>query len=532
MAEMWLLLKIQLLGLFGLGRVRHQRDRGLRRRASWRLGLYLFLFVLVLPIVGGYCYLIAYGLDMVGQVRLLPVLAATVVALITLFTSAYKANGVLFAFRDYDLVMALPVRSGAVVASRVLFLYSMNLFITLAVMLPAGAAYAWFAHPAAAYYPLFVLLLLFMPLLPIVLGCLLGALISRLSAGFRRMQYMNILLMVFVLASIVYLPMMTGRFTDAQLASMGLSFGNMFGRIYPLANLYGRALTEFDWLSAFWFALISAAAFVAFTLLVGYFLSNINTAMTTTRASGRYVEKPAKVDSPLRALYFREIKRYFASTIYVLNTSVGLVMALLGAIALRFGGSGQLAVVLKVPKLPEMLSEALPLILALLVAMVNTTGSSISLEGKSLWLIKSLPVSPKQICWAKMMVSFTLTVPAILIIGAIAASSAPMTATGYILLFATPLAFALFIALLGLLTNLKIHRFDWTNEIMVVKQSAGAMIPMFAGMLLTLGALFLVFAPAGQGLPVGLMTFALAVVIDAAMLYILNRYADVLIQKL
>ena len=41
-------------------------------------------------------------------------------------------------------------------------------------------------------------------------------------------------------------------------------------------------------------------------------------------------------------------------------------------------------------------------------------------------------------------------------------------------------------AVVGLWGNLRFHRFDWSNETAVVKQSLGALIPVLLGMLLTM----------------------------------------------
>ena len=53
-----------------------------------------------------------------------------------------KTNGVLFGFKDYDLVMSLPVPTSSVVLSRIASLYAMSLLFGVLVMVPAFAVYA------------------------------------------------------------------------------------------------------------------------------------------------------------------------------------------------------------------------------------------------------------------------------------------------------------------------------------------------------------------------------------------------------
>ena len=92
------------------------------------------------------------------------------------FTTIYKANGILFSFRDYDLQMSLPVKSSTIVASRILILYGMNLGFTLLVMLPAAAVYTWMASPSPLFYLFFFFSLLAIPMVPIILATILGVL--------------------------------------------------------------------------------------------------------------------------------------------------------------------------------------------------------------------------------------------------------------------------------------------------------------------------------------------------------------------
>ena len=70
---------------------------------------------------------------------------------LSLVTTVYKAPGLLFAFKDYDLLMSLPVRTGSLVASRLLMLYGVNLAFTLLTMVPAWVVYAVFAAPPWFY---------------------------------------------------------------------------------------------------------------------------------------------------------------------------------------------------------------------------------------------------------------------------------------------------------------------------------------------------------------------------------------------
>jgi ABC-2 type transport system permease protein len=107
--------------------------------------------------------------------------------------------------------------------------------------------------------------------------------------------------------------------------------------------------------------------------------------------------------------------------------------------------------------------------------------SSISLEGKNLWIIKSLPVEPKIIFKSKLAVNLIITAPALLdalIIAVILKTNFLQT---FFIVIVTAV-FALFVSLFGLLVNLKFPNFNWNTEVVVIKQSAATMIALFTGM--------------------------------------------------
>lgn len=152
---LWLLCKVQFLGLFDYNRIRKSGDRKKERRFSLMVGLMVLIGLLCAGISTFYSYLFGFLFLQIGKIQLLPVLMMAVTSLVVLCTTVYKAPTTLFSFQDYDLVMSLPVRQPVVIASRMLLLYGMNLGFTLVLMLPAGILYGIFAAIPVSYWFLF-----------------------------------------------------------------------------------------------------------------------------------------------------------------------------------------------------------------------------------------------------------------------------------------------------------------------------------------------------------------------------------------
>ena len=129
------------------------------------------------------------------------------------------------------------------------------------------------------------------------------------------------------------------------------------------------------------------------------------------------------------------------------------------------------------------LGKLIPFISCMLIGMGTTTSSSLSLEGKNMWILQTLPVPPITVFNSKIGVSLTTTVPAVLVSGILFIISGYLDIAGALFVFITPIAFAVFMSNFGLLLNYYNLNLEWKNEITVIKQSMPTMVTVFVGML-------------------------------------------------
>ena len=85
---------------------------------------------------------------------------------------------------------------------------------------------------------------------------------------------------------------------------------------------------------------------------------------------------------------------------------IGVLMSLMLAVASFFVSDADLKRMLGVQIPEQMLKGILPLILGALIMMTCTTSVSLSLEGKNLWILKSLPITKEEIYKGKNVVQF------------------------------------------------------------------------------------------------------------------------------
>ncbi len=497
MNDLLALLKVQVLAFFDINAAFHAKDKGERRKKLLLSGLMLLSMAMIMGMSFGYSFMLADALKKAGMTELLeyvPGLMMASACLATFFTTIYKTHGVLVGFRDYDQIMSLPVTVRTVIASRVLLLYLMNLFFTLIIMVPAGIVYGMEGSPQPAFYGLFPLTLFVVPLLPIVGAAVLGIGISLVSSQFRHRNAVSLITSLTLTLAVILLSMGAGEMS-ADFQTVSAAVADAIGKAYPPALWYLDGVCRGNLGALGLFLGVSAAVFGLLVWGFSRFFQPLQSRLTAHHRTADYRLRPMKTGSPFRALYVKELTRYGASPLYVMNTAIGAVLGVLFCFGMAFFGQEKLAAFLELPGSLVMMRTFAPLIVAGFMALTCTTASSISLEGKNLWIMKSIPVEPFTLLMSKLAVNLTVQLPAVLLCGlALVFALKPSSFEG-LQLFLMPAFFSVFIAAAGLMINLKTPNFTWASETVVIKQSMSVFLSLAAGM-------------AGIGLPVAALALA------------------------
>ena len=126
--------------------------------------------------------------------------------------------------------------------------------------------------------------------------------------------------------------------------------------------------------------------------------------------------------------------------------------------------------------------------------LTTSTSCSFSFEGKNVWVVQSLPISIKELCISKGIINVSLLTPGLII--AIIDCWFVLNQRGleffsHILLLVSSL---ILITLTGLFLNLKHLSFNWSSEMVVVKQSMSTILTAVVSMILiSITALLILF---------------------------------------
>ena len=200
----------------------------------------------------------------------------------------------------------------------------------------------------------------------------------------------------------------------------------------------------------------SALAAALAVWFLGRRFGRLRALLMARRTRSAYRPEALKARSPAMALFGKEMRRFFASALYVLNGGAGLLLMTLMTLALIILGADQLELLLELPGLASMLMAVLPFLLGLMNAMTAPSACALSLEGKSLSILKSLPVSSRAVLLSKAAVTAVLTGGATVVNALALTIALRPTLLEALWLWILPLLYGFVSAQAGLLFNLRL----------------------------------------------------------------------------
>lgn len=399
--------------------------------------------------------------------------------------SVLVAQKQMFEARDNELLLSMPIPSSYILMSRILVILLLNYLYESFILLPAIVVY--FANAGFSVFTLiaFVISFITMPFFAMVFSCLFGWILGLISSRLRNKNIIPTIFSVVFLMAYFYIY---SQFTSIakKLMENGESIGEAIKKtMFPIYH-FGVGIGEGNLLSVFLFVLC-ATVLSSITFLI---LSKSFIKITTANRGAKkikYQAKEMKQSSVQASLLKREIKHFVSNPLYLLNGAFGDIFMIVLPIVLILKKDVLFAVIDQIPMFKGLIA---PLCILMLITLASTniiSAPSVSLEGKTLWLVKSLPVSGAEILLAKAKAHVVLCLPASLFASLLIVSvmdfSLPMT----LFVLITPAVFTVFQGLLGVFINLKFPKFDYLNEVAVIKQSMATMLTMFGSMGIVMG---------------------------------------------
>lgn len=537
MSTFMVLFRIQMAATFGsfTGGTRTKKTitNGKKQQGNRRIGK------IGMGLLWGFCYLmfmvvfvslfisIAEPFHTMGLGWLYMTMQMLITAVLMLVGTVFLAKSLIFEAKDNMTLLAMPIPPRIILLVRMVSLYVMNLIWGSVVLIPALVC--WFIYAGFSISVLLLDLLLFLAagLFTLSLSCLLGFAIAALSARLRNKTIVTVLIsMVFMIAYIYVYSVGYTKLIDAMVNNSN-AIAETLGAVAPLYWI-GVAIAEHKIVPLLLSLCILVIPFVlVYALMSATFLKTATTAHGVKRIKYRINEADEKVNGLSIALLKRENARFCSSPSYLLNGAFGLFFLLICPVALIWKWDLIKGVALLLGQ--DKIAAVFLGVICMMLCMTLITAPSVSLEAKTLWQIRSMPVTTKDILHAKLKLHLIwCAIPSILmsIFGLIFlfsgnANIAPemfgegvtdemlsevtaqttISTFDYIIngiaLIVFPQLYSVVSGGIGLLLGLKYPNLNWTNEVQVVKQGSAVMLTMFGNMAVVVAvALSVVFASA------------------------------------
>lgn len=472
------LLKKQLMEVFSW--LYKDRKTG-KHRSAQGIALYSVLYLVIFGSLGAVFYraadILCEPLLSIKMGWLYWCLMGLISVFLGVFGSVFNTYSTLYGAKDNDLLFAMPIPVSRILIVRLLGVYAMGLMYELIVMIPT--LLIWFMKAPFSFAGAICIMLIpfILSVFVLVLSSILGWVVALVSAKLKNKNIITVFISLIFIVVYYYAyaqaySMLQSLLVNADRVGEKIKFA-----LYPLYHM-GLA-AEGRIISMLIFTAVIGVLFLAvYSVLSRSFLG----LATANKGASKKKHKREKIKtrSVSSALLSKELRRFTSSANYMLNCGLGIIFMPVAAVILVWK-SGALNEMLADPTIQKFIPLLAVAAICVIATMNDITSPSISLEGKNLWLLQSLPVSAKNVLAAKLKLHLLLTlIPAIPLVAAVEWLIKPSP----VLAMLTIVTVALFITLmatLGLTINLKIPILNWTSEIVPIKQSMSVIIALFGG---------------------------------------------------
>lgn len=479
MNNLFKLLKVNFINNFGLNAFIIKDDKKQKKKALGKLMVALMVPIVFIYISSVYSMLLADMLKEVGAMEILILLGIIGSSFSVLFTSVYKAQGSLFASKDFDMLMSLPISDRVIFTSKVIDLLSLNWIFTACVIIPPFFIYFMNnGENLVGFIVMTIIAIVLLPLIPIIIGSLGAFIISYFASRFKYKNLISILGSTIIFL-IVFLFSFKIQDLFKSLAENSNNMIEILGVIYPPSIYLVKALVNNNIIEFLKFAGISIVPFIIFIILFSRQFKKINSKLGENfKKEENFKVSKLETNGQLKALYLKELKGYFSIPIYVLNTAFGMILLLVGSIAIFFVDESKIAMILGFPGMASKIGLLVLALMIFCIGLSSTTPASISIEGKNLWVLKSLPIGEKDIFLSKILVCLTITVPAVIVANILFAIGLKFLIIDILWNLILSLIYCILSAVIGIIINLYLPKLQWSSPTVVVKQSASVLVNM------------------------------------------------------
>lgn len=408
-------------------------------------------------------------------------LAGAMGFMLSFIGSVFMAQMQLFESKDNEMLLAMPVKPRDILLSRVTALLIFAFAYNFLVMVPAGVVWAMHSSISAVGVIIFIVSLFVLPLLSLAFSCFFGWLIALISS---KMRNKNLITIIFSIAFFAVYMFAYSRIEDLMnyLVINGEQLAEVFRKVlFPFYHM-GRAVAEANVTSIL---LMLATTILPFLIVLKILSVNFIKIATANKGMKRVKYKAAAMRATgyKTALFKKDLRHFISRPMYILNSCVGILLGVVMVVMLM--GNKEMLNIMAADFGASVADSLMPAVMCLVLCVAAAsnfvTAPSISLEAKTLWLVRSMPVRTGDIIMSKIYLHLAVTAPFSIVLSVVCGVMLKASVFQVLWMVLAPVCVNIFCAFMGIMINLRFPKFDWISETAAVKQSASGIVAMFAG---------------------------------------------------
>jgi ABC-2 type transport system permease protein len=453
-----------------------------KMRSPLAIGAWIvFFFVIMVGLLGGMFLALSFTLCgpliSAGMDWMYFLMMGGMAILLGCFGSVYNTYTALYLAKDNDLLLSMPIPVRKIVGARLLNVYLMGTMYLVTVMIPMDIVYLMDTGVSVMKLICMLLLFFILSFFVLALSSLLGLFVAKISLKIKNKSFVTVAVTLLFIVGYYFFYFKAGTFIR-DLLLHAQEYGEKIKGVAYVLYLFGLIGTG-DIVCAIGFTVVISAAviFIWMRMLKSFMAIATATGKVKTQ---RYVEKKVKEKSLFGAMLSKELTRFTSSPNYMLNCGLGILLIPAAGVYFLLEAKEFMPLINEaMADRPQCATILVCMALCLLASMNLMAAPSVSLEGKNLWISRSLPIKPWVSLAAKAGLQIILTGIPMLLGSIMTAIGADAPLGEKVLLVLMPMVFVLFSAILDTMIAVKMPILSWTNEIEPIKHSGGVFLAMF-----------------------------------------------------
>jgi len=486
-----------------------------KKKSIWTRLLPAFLVVAFIPTLVSFYVLAEEALKLlipIQQTGVILGLMLTAMSMMIFFFAIFLIPAVFYFSKDIEMLLALPLKAHTIVSAKLgvslIYEYISVVFIGF----PILAAYIVNVQPEPLFYLVTIIVLIFVPLIPLIFAGLIVMVVMALFPKARNRDLFNYLSGFVALGFAIGLNLAVSSIVEIDSQSMitmliqgNNSFISIFGYLIPSIPFALKAMVNLNLIDL----IISLAIGVGF-IVVFLFISDLVYFMTAvgvneTGASRKTLKTKAYTkmtmsSNPIITYTIKELKLMIRTPIYLLNNiSTVILMPVILSISVMTGLNSQDSGIQFIKSIPWSQPDVLAYVIAagaaigLFMSSLNLiTPTAISREGTNVYFMKFIPMSYFKQIQAKVFSGLIVSLFGILFMLIPFGIVLGIPLLNLSLALIAALLSGIFINYLGIIVDMLHPKLVWEQEAAAVKQNINAAFTMLPAAGLGVGLFFTV----------------------------------------